>query len=192
MYSFACWFHGDRKALDAVVHADGDDGVGDERAVAAVLIEHFQTTHHYVHSGAAVGERGSHLIGIHLFRVWRADGYVDKHIVSGGTHQPGEPETAMMYSIKDGTLGRQGIIQAVDIDPHAQSVTQRTSAMTSPPELAIALVAPTSFVDASAHTLGDLTTAALASQVARQLKGRRHWWLGGPDAGGAGRNVGEM
>jgi hypothetical protein len=24
-----------------------------------------------------------------------------------------------MYSIKDGTLGRQGIIQAVDIDPHA-------------------------------------------------------------------------
>src|SRR5262249_20238490 len=63
-------------------------------------------------------ERGSHLIDLHLFRVRRSDGHVDNHIVSGGAHQPGEPETAVVNGVKNGALGRQRVIQAVDIHTH--------------------------------------------------------------------------
>jgi hypothetical protein len=43
---------------------------------------------------------------------------VDNHIVSGGAHQPGESEAAVVNGVKDGTLGRQSVIQAVDIHAH--------------------------------------------------------------------------
>src|ERR671936_364325 len=90
--------------LFAVVNADGDDGVGDERAVAAIRVEQFQTAHHHLHMGVAVGERGSYLINLHLFRVRHSDSHVDNHVVSGGTHQSGEPETTVVNSVKDGAL----------------------------------------------------------------------------------------
>ena len=53
-------------SLFAIVNADGDDGIGDERTVAAILVEQFQTAYH-LHVGATVGERGSHLPSIHLW-----------------------------------------------------------------------------------------------------------------------------
>src|SRR5213080_4352589 len=89
-------------SLFSVVNADGNDGVGDKRAVAAVLVEQFQTAHYHLHMGAAVGECVNHLLDLHLFRVRRSDGHVDNHIVSGGAHQPGESETAVVNGIKDG------------------------------------------------------------------------------------------
>src|SRR5712692_8977062 len=115
-----CRFDQCTSSLFSVVNADGDDGVGDERAVAAVLVEQFQTAHHHRHVGAAVGERSNHLIDLHLVRAWRSDGHVDNHLIRGGAHQPGEPETAVVHGVKDGALGRQRIIQAVDIHayPH--------------------------------------------------------------------------
>src|SRR5712691_12993955 len=71
-------------SLFAVVSADGDDGVGDERAVTAVLVEQFQTTHYHLHGGAAVGERVNHYIDIHLFRARRSDEHVAMlHVGSG-------------------------------------------------------------------------------------------------------------
>jgi hypothetical protein len=65
-----------------------------------------------------VGERVHHGIDLHLFRARRSDGHVDHHIVSGGAHQPGEPETAVMDGVKDGAHGRQRVIQAMDIHAH--------------------------------------------------------------------------
>src|SRR5262249_26341351 len=105
-------------SLSAVVNADGDDSVGDERSVAAVRVQQFQTARHHLHSGVAVGERGSHGIDLHLVRVRYADQYVDNHLVSGGTDQPSKPETAVVDSIKDGACGRQSVIQAMDIHAH--------------------------------------------------------------------------
>ena len=55
-------------SLCSVVNADGDNGVGDERAVAAVLVEQFQTAHHHSHIGAIVGERVHNLSDMHLVR----------------------------------------------------------------------------------------------------------------------------
>jgi hypothetical protein len=43
---------------------------------------------------------------------------VDNQIISGGANQPGESETAVMYGVKDSPLGRQRVIQAVDIYSH--------------------------------------------------------------------------
>ena len=66
--------------LFAVVNADGDDGVGDERAVAAVLVEQFQPAHHHLHMGAAVRERGYAMdlgeeeLGVHCMAVPVRDG----------------------------------------------------------------------------------------------------------------------
>src|SRR4030095_14419809 len=112
---------GTRRAasLFTVVNADGDDGVGNERAVAAVLIESCQTARHHLHGSMAVGERSSDLVGVHLLRVRHADQHMDGPIVSGGSHQSGEPETAMMNGVKDGALRRQRVIQAVDIHAHS-------------------------------------------------------------------------
>ncbi len=86
-------------SLCAVVNADGDDGVGDERTVTAVRVEPFQTTPHDLHGGAAVGKRGHHGIDIDLIRAWYADQHVDDHLVSGGAHQPGKPETAVVAGV---------------------------------------------------------------------------------------------
>ena len=44
------------KSLFTVVNTDSDDGVGDERTVAAVLVKPFQTACHHLHGGVAVGE----------------------------------------------------------------------------------------------------------------------------------------
>src|SRR5262249_33847063 len=74
--------------------------------------------HHHSHVGTAVGERSNHLIDLHLFRARRSDSHVDNHLVSGGTHQSSEPETTMVNGVKDGTRGRQRVIQAVDIHTH--------------------------------------------------------------------------
>jgi hypothetical protein len=60
-------------SLCAVVHADGDDGVGNECAVAAVLVVSFQTARHHLHSSVAVGECSSDFIGVHLLRMRHAD-----------------------------------------------------------------------------------------------------------------------
>src|SRR5215470_194386 len=105
-------------SLGAVVNADRDNGVGDERAVAAILVEQLQTAHHHRHAGTAVGERGSHLIDLHLFRARHSDRHVHYHLVSSGTHQSGESETTVVNGVKDGALGRQRVIQTVDIHPH--------------------------------------------------------------------------
>src|SRR5215471_4596086 len=39
-------------SLWAVIHADGDESDGTERAIAAVLVEVFQTARHYLHGAA--------------------------------------------------------------------------------------------------------------------------------------------
>src|SRR4029453_17241856 len=111
---------GTRRAasLFTVVNSDGDDGIGNEGAVAAVLIESFQTARHHLHGSMAVGERSSDLGGAHLLRVRPAEQHMTGHILSGGTPQSAEPETAMMNGVKDGALRRQRVIQAVDIHAH--------------------------------------------------------------------------
>src|SRR5262245_3509802 len=75
---------------------------------------------------------------------------MDGHIVSGGAHQAGEPETAVMNGVKDGALRRQRVIQAVDIHAHPHfrdAANQRHGA----PSFAVVVVAATSGVDAPAY-----------------------------------------
>ena len=43
-------------SLFAVIDADGNDGVGDERTIAAVCVEQFQTARHHLHCSVAVGK----------------------------------------------------------------------------------------------------------------------------------------
>jgi hypothetical protein len=101
--------------LLAVVKADSDDRVRDARAVAAVLVQQCQPACYHSHRGVAVGECGSNLSDMHLVRAWRAEGHVDRPIVRGGTYQPGASEAAVVQSVKDGALGRQRVLEAVDI-----------------------------------------------------------------------------
>src|SRR5882672_7190165 len=139
--------------LFAVINADSDDRVSNERAVTAVLVQQFQTAHYHRHVGVAVREGGSNLSDIHLVRAWRSDGHLDRHIVSGGANQPGESETAVVNSIKDGALGRQRVIEAVDIHAHPHLCNEAHQRHGIPPALAIVLGATTSCVDTPSHTL---------------------------------------
>src|SRR2546426_6411928 len=64
---------GTRRAasLGAVVHTDGDDGVAHERAVAAVLVEAFQTARPRLHGAAGIDMGPRRRTG-----AWRQDGLV--------------------------------------------------------------------------------------------------------------------
>src|SRR5262249_51033054 len=76
--------------------------------------------------------------------------HVDDHLVSGGADQPGEPETTVVNGVKDGTRGRQRVIQAVDIHPHPHFSNAAYQRHSAPPALAIALGAALSCWDAPA------------------------------------------
>jgi hypothetical protein len=49
---------------------------------------------------------------------WRAEGLLDRPIVSGGTSQPGTSEATVVPSVKDGALGRPRVLEAVDLHAH--------------------------------------------------------------------------
>ena len=72
--------------LCAVINADRDDRVRNERAVTAVLVQQVQTARSHRHVGVAVREGGSNLSDMHLVRAWRSDGHMDRHIVRGGAN----------------------------------------------------------------------------------------------------------
>ena len=134
--------------LCAVVHADSDERVRDERAVAAVLVQQFQTTRYHGHMGVAVGGGGSNLSDLHLGRAWRSDGPLDRPSVRGGANQPSESETAVVHSIKDGARSRQRVLEAVDIHAHPHLCHAAHQRPWIPPAIVMVLEATTSCVDA--------------------------------------------
>jgi hypothetical protein len=79
---------------------------------------------------------------------------MDRHIVRGGANQPGESETAVVNSIKDGALGRQRVIEAVDIHAHPHLCNAAHQRHWSPPTIVMVLEATTSCVDALATLCG--------------------------------------
>ena len=59
------------------------------------------------------------LVGVDLLGTGRANGHVDGHVVGGGSHQAGEAQAAVVDGVKDGALGGQRVIQAVNVHAHA-------------------------------------------------------------------------